>query len=58
MLLAGLQPISPYAASKLAGELFCYTYAHLYQLPVIALRFFTMASSCSLERGWLRPSGT
>jgi UDP-glucuronate 4-epimerase len=36
------QPISPYAASKLAGELFCYTYAHLYQLPVIALRFFAV----------------
>jgi UDP-glucuronate 4-epimerase len=37
-----LHPISPYAASKLAGELFCYTYAHLYNLPVIALRFFTV----------------
>jgi nucleoside-diphosphate-sugar epimerase len=37
-----LRPISPYAATKLAGELFCYTYAHLYQLPVICLRFFTV----------------
>jgi UDP-glucuronate 4-epimerase len=37
-----LRPISPYAASKLAGELFCYTYAHLYKLPVMALRFFTV----------------
>jgi UDP-glucuronate 4-epimerase len=37
-----LRPISPYAATKLAGELFCYTYAHLYKLPVIALRFFTV----------------
>jgi UDP-glucuronate 4-epimerase len=37
-----LRPISPYAATKLAGESFCYTYAHLYQLPVIALRFFTV----------------
>jgi UDP-glucuronate 4-epimerase len=37
-----LHPISPYAATKLAGELFCYTYAHLYKLPVIALRFFTV----------------
>ena len=37
-----LRPISPYAATKLAGELFCYTYAHLYELPVIALRFFTV----------------
>jgi UDP-glucuronate 4-epimerase len=39
---AGLRPISPYAATKLAGELFCDTYAHLYGLPVIALRFFTV----------------
>jgi UDP-glucuronate 4-epimerase len=37
-----LRPISPYAATKLAGELFCYTYAHLYKLPVICLRFFTV----------------
>ena len=37
-----LRPISPYAASKLAGELFCYTYAYLYKLPVIALRLFTV----------------
>jgi UDP-glucuronate 4-epimerase len=37
-----LHPISPYAATKLAGELFCYTYAHLYRLPVVALRFFTV----------------
>ena len=39
---AGLHPISPYAATKLAGELLCYTYAHLYKLPVMALRFFTV----------------
>jgi UDP-glucuronate 4-epimerase len=37
-----LRPISPYAATKLAGELFCYTYAHLFSLPVICLRFFTV----------------
>lgn len=37
-----LRPISPYAATKLAGESFCHTYAHLYKLPVIALRFFTV----------------
>ena len=37
-----LRPISPYAATKLAGELFCYTYAHLYSLPAICLRFFTV----------------
>lgn len=37
-----LRPISPYAATKLAGELFCHTYAHLYLFPVICLRFFTV----------------
>jgi UDP-glucuronate 4-epimerase len=34
-------PISPYAASKKAGELLCYTYHHLYGVPVACLRFFT-----------------
>ena len=33
---------SPYAATKIAGELLCYTYAHLYRLSVICLRFFTV----------------
>jgi len=37
-----LRPISPYAATKLSGELFCYTYAHLYGLPAVCLRFFTV----------------
>jgi UDP-glucuronate 4-epimerase len=36
------EPISPYAAGKRAGELICYTYWHLYQLPVFCLRFFTV----------------
>jgi len=36
------QPISPYAATKRAGELLCYTYHHLYGLPVTCLRFFTV----------------
>ncbi len=35
-------PISPYAATKRAGELMLYTYAHLYGLPVTCLRFFTV----------------
>jgi UDP-glucuronate 4-epimerase len=35
-------PISPYAATKRAGELLCYTYHHLYGLPVTCLRFFTV----------------
>jgi UDP-glucuronate 4-epimerase len=37
-----LRPVSPYAATKLAGEMFCYTYAHLFRLPVVCLRFFTV----------------
>ena len=35
-------PISPYAATKLAAEKLCYTYHHLYGLPVICLRLFTV----------------
>ena len=35
-------PISPYAATKLAGETMCYTYSHLYGLKVVCLRFFTV----------------
>jgi UDP-glucuronate 4-epimerase len=34
--------ISPYAASKKACETFCYTHHHLYNLPVVCLRFFTV----------------
>lgn len=36
------EPISPYAATKRAGELYCYNYHHLYKLPVVCLRFFTV----------------
>ncbi|MGH9749202.1 MAG: GDP-mannose 4,6-dehydratase [Candidatus Polarisedimenticolia bacterium] len=36
------RPVSPYAATKRAGELLCATYHHLYQLNVFALRFFTV----------------
>jgi len=35
-------PISPYAASKKAGELLCHTYAHLYPIKTTCLRFFTV----------------
>jgi UDP-glucuronate 4-epimerase len=35
-------PISPYAAAKHAGELFCHTYHSLYGLPIVCLRFFTV----------------
>jgi UDP-glucuronate 4-epimerase len=36
------RPISPYAATKLAAELMCYTYTHLYGLTTLCLRFFTV----------------
>ena len=35
-------PISPYAATKKAGELICHTYNHLYGINVTCLRFFTV----------------
>ena len=35
-------PISPYAATKKAGELICHTYHHLYNLDITCLRFFTV----------------
>jgi UDP-glucuronate 4-epimerase len=37
-----LRPISPYGATKLAGEMLGFTYAHLFRLPVLCLRFFTV----------------
>jgi UDP-glucuronate 4-epimerase len=36
------QPISPYAATKAAGELLCHTYSHLYGIRCVCLRFFTV----------------
>ncbi|HEX7175020.1 MAG TPA: GDP-mannose 4,6-dehydratase [Pyrinomonadaceae bacterium] len=36
------KPISPYAATKAAGELLCHTYAHLWDLRCVCLRFFTV----------------
>lgn len=36
------QPISPYAATKAAGELICHTYSHLYGIQITCLRFFTV----------------
>src|SRR6185295_20231501 len=35
-------PVSPYAATKRAGELSCYTHHHLYGTPTTCLRFFTV----------------
>lgn len=36
------EPISPYAATKIAGEMLCHTYSHLYDIRTICLRFFTV----------------
>ena len=36
------QPISPYAATKVAGEMLAYTYSHLYNIQTVCLRFFTV----------------
>ena len=35
-------PISPYAATKIAGEAACRVYSHLYDLRVVCLRLFTV----------------
>jgi len=35
-------PISPYAATKRAGELLCHTYHYLYGMQINCLRFFTV----------------
>jgi UDP-glucuronate 4-epimerase len=39
---AAVRPISPYAATKRAGELLCEAFAHLYALRIAVLRFFTV----------------
>src|SRR5438045_4056896 len=36
------QTLSPYGATKVAGEFLCSTYSHLYQIRVVALRYFTV----------------
>ncbi|MDF2502456.1 MAG: hypothetical protein K0Q77_3170 [Anaerosporomusa subterranea] len=36
------QPISPYAATKAAGELMAHVYSHLYGIRILCLRFFTV----------------
>jgi len=37
-----LQPISPYASTKVSGELLGHVYSHLFGIRFIALRFFTV----------------
>lgn len=36
------RPLSPYAATKVAGEVLCATWHSLYQIPTTCLRFFTV----------------
>lgn len=36
------QPISPYGATKRSCEIYCHTYHHLYDIPIVCLRFFTV----------------
>ncbi len=36
------RPISPYAATKVASEALCHSFHHLYDLPVMCLRLFTV----------------
>jgi len=37
-----IQTLSPYGATKIGGEFLCSTYSHLYQIRVVALRYFTV----------------
>ncbi|MCA9699282.1 MAG: GDP-mannose 4,6-dehydratase [Myxococcales bacterium] len=37
-----LCPASPYAATKIAGEALCHSHAHLHELQIVSLRFFTV----------------
>jgi UDP-glucuronate 4-epimerase len=39
-------PVSPYAATKKAGELMCFTYSHLFDISIMCLRFFTVYGPC------------
>ncbi|MDH7500056.1 MAG: SDR family oxidoreductase [candidate division NC10 bacterium] len=37
-----LQPISPYACTKLAGEHYCRTFSHVYGIQTVCLRYFNV----------------
>ena len=45
--LAVNEPLSPYAASKKAGELMAYSYHKLYQMDVSVVRYFTVFGPAS-----------
>jgi UDP-glucose 4-epimerase len=35
-------PLSPYAASKLSGELYCRSFSNVYRTPIVVTRFFNV----------------
>ena len=37
-----VNPLSPYAVTKVTGELYCTLYSEIYDLPTIALRYFNV----------------
>ncbi len=39
-------PISPYAVSKTAGELYCNIFTSVYKLPTVSLRYFNVYGPC------------
>ena len=45
------KPLSVYAATKAAGEGLAFTYSHLYQLPIICLRIFSLRPSATPRFG-------
>ena len=45
------QPLSPYAVSKLAGELYCQAFFHSYGLETVALRYFNVFGPRQDPRG-------
>jgi UDP-N-acetylglucosamine/UDP-N-acetyl-alpha-D-glucosaminouronate 4-epimerase len=40
--VAELRPVSPYGASKLAGEAYCRTFSHVYDFPTVSMRYFNV----------------
>src|SRR5437763_10901487 len=46
------QTLSPYAATKIAGEFLCSTYSHLYKMRMVALRCFTVYGARARPRDW------
>ncbi len=50
------QTLSPYAATKLAGEHLCGNFANLFGLSVVCLRFFTVYGARVSDRTWRFPN--